>query len=261
MYQNILFLAFLYFIQGLPYGLQSRFLPVYFRTKGMSLTDISMFKLLLTPWMCKALWAPFVDRYGTKKAWLLWSMLGLIITCVLGSFTPPQGSILALAFVLFLFNLLTSTQDIAVDGIAIQILTSSELAYGNIAQVVGYKFGAIFGGGILTWLSEYLQWTFLFFTLAIVYVASCFLVTMFIPAKKNQVVNSSNVDDEKSQNKDEQPVTGKDQPVWKWFYKHLIEVFSTPGTKWVIAFVLLYKLGMCKRVYLIYVKNLLKRYS
>lgn len=233
--KNVVFLTFLYFIQGLPYGLQARFLPVYFRSHGMSLTDISMFKLLLTPWMLKALWAPFVDKYGTKKSWLSWSMVGLVFTCLAGAFTPLK-TIIPLACVLFLFNLLTSTQDIAVDGIAIYILSESELGYGNIAQVVGYKFGSIFGGGVLTWLSDYLEWSSLLFSLAVVYVISLLNVAFLVsPTDQGQKDTDKKASPEKE--------ALRRRPQKSWFIQHFIEIFQSPGTLWMMGFVLLYKLG------------------
>jgi MFS family permease len=206
----------------------------------MSLTDISMFKLLLTPWMLKAIWAPFVDKYGTKKSWLSWSMVGLVLTCLAGAFTPPQ-TIIPLACVLFLFNLLTSTQDIAVDGIAIYILSESELGYGNIAQVVGYKFGSIFGGGILTWLSDYLEWSSLLFSLAIVYVISLLNVT-FLVSPLNQ--GHKNTEKEAPAER-ETPTQGPEQP---WFIQHFVEIFQSPGTLWMMGFVLIYKLGKATKM-------------
>lgn len=232
---NVVFLTCLYFIQGLPYGLQSRFLPVYFRSHGMSLTEISLFKLLLTPWMLKAFWAPFVDKYGTKKSWLGWSMVGLIFTCLTGACTPPQN-IVPLAGVLFLFNLLTSTQDIAVDGIAIHVLSESELGYGNIAQVVGYKLGSIFGGGVLTWLSDYMEWSSLLFSLAIAYVISLMNVAVLVPQTDDCKKNSEKEDS--SEEKIAEKVTKK-----VWILQHYTEIFQSPGTLWMIGFVLLYKLG------------------
>ncbi|XP_033750385.1 major facilitator superfamily domain-containing protein 3-like [Pecten maximus] len=236
--KNILFLAVLYFLQGLPYGLQAKFLPVYFRSHGMSLTDISLFKLLLLPWMCKALWAPYVDRYGTKKDWLRWSMAGLALTCIFGAFSPPE-LIIPLACVLFLFNLLTSTQDIAVDGIAIQILSSSELAYGNIAQVVGYKVGTLVSGGVLTWLSDHMPWPVLFFILVGVYSLSTFLVTIGI----SHTETTHKEETETCGHTSNQNNTDEEEGQYGWFLKHLVEVYRSTGTKWIIVFVLLYKLG------------------
>lgn len=235
MFMNVVFLTCLYFIQGLPYGLQSRFLPVYFRSHGMSLTEISLFKLLLTPWMLKAFWAPFVDKYGTKKSWLGWSMVGLIFTCLTGACTPPQN-IVPLAGVLFLFNLLTSTQDIAVDGIAIHVLSESELGYGNIAQVVGYKLGSIFGGGVLTWLSDYMEWSSLLFSLAVAYVISLMNVAVLVPQTDDCKKESEKKDS--SEEKIAEKVTKK-----VWILQHYTEIFQSPGTLWMIGFVLLYKLG------------------
>ena len=168
----------------------------------------------------------------------MWSMLGLIFTCFLGSFTPPD-LLLQLAFVLFLFNLLTSTQDIAVDGIAIQVLSHSELAYGNIAQVVGYKFGAIFGGGILTWLSDYLEWSHLFIWIAAVYGLSLGVTSVFVPSTYRAQVDSNAHQSSDAPGVPEQRGDG----IIKGFLKYFLEIFKTPGTKWMAVYVLLYKLG------------------
>ncbi|XP_071101577.1 major facilitator superfamily domain-containing protein 3-like [Haliotis cracherodii] len=260
--QNITFLAFLYFVQGLPYGLQTWFLPVYFRSRGMSLSNVGFFKLLLTPWMCKALWAPFVDRFATKKSWLMWSMMGLTLTCVIGSFSGPDF-LSQLAAILFLFNLLTSTQDIAVDGLAIQILSSSELAHGNIAQVVGYKIGAVVGGGLLTWLSDYLNWMMLFQCLAAVYVFAVFAAWMFIPSNpdhfhddsltpntcsKNseeisQETNKCDIDDHSMQQRSENIGKNEVKSAFLLIIDHFKLMLRPEGTIWIAVYVLLYKLG------------------
>jgi len=246
--KNISFLAFLYFLQGLPYGLQSRFLPLYFRTHGMSLSNISFFKLLLTPWMLKALWAPFVDKYGTKKAWLSYSMLGLCVTCIFGIFSTPNR-LFELASVLFMFNLLTATQDIAVDGLAISILATSELASGNIAQVVGYKLGAVLSGGLITWLTETfnLAWGTVFLNLGVFYFAAYLLVAKIIPSARY-----SNYEMEikpKNGEKHEMDQTKKEEerlemPKQHWLVEHFRMVLSSEETRWTLLYVLIYKLGM-----------------
>lgn len=173
-------LTYLYFLQGLPYGLQARFLPIYFRSHGMSLSNIGFIKALFFPWMCKPLWAPFVDRHGNKKAWLWWSMLGLGVTCIVAAGIQPDW-LFSLCIILLVFNLLTSTQDIATDGLAIEILTSSQVASGNIAQVVGYKCGAILGGGLLAWLSDYISWSAIFIFLTLIYAVAVAVVKLCVP--------------------------------------------------------------------------------
>ncbi|XP_070176914.1 major facilitator superfamily domain-containing protein 3-like [Littorina saxatilis] len=173
-------LSYLYFLQGVPYGLQARFLPIYFRAHGMSLSNIGFIKILFFPWMCKTLWAPFVDHFGNKKTWLLWSMLGLGATCVLTAGIEPSW-LSPLCVILLIFNFLTSTQDIATDGLAIEMLTSSQVASGNIAQVVGYKFGAIIGGGLLAWLSDHISWSAIFIFLTMIYAMAVFVVKFHVP--------------------------------------------------------------------------------
>ena len=37
---QLVLLTFLYFIQGLPYGFQAKFLPIYLHSRGTSLTQV-----------------------------------------------------------------------------------------------------------------------------------------------------------------------------------------------------------------------------
>lgn len=172
--KNIL-LTFLYFIQGLPYGFQTSFLPIVLRTHGISLTKLGFFRMLFLPWLCRAMWAPLVDMYGTKLKWLLASIIGLLLTCLLGSLGSPDDLIF-LCVVLLLLNVFSATQDIVVDGVAVAILASDELGGGNTAQVVGYKIGAIFGGGVLIWLMNAVGWTGMFLGLALLYLEALMFV-------------------------------------------------------------------------------------
>ncbi|XP_072017673.1 major facilitator superfamily domain-containing protein 3-like [Amphiura filiformis] len=164
-------LLLLYLVQGIPYGFQSRFLPIYLRTQGMSLTNLGFFKILLIPWALKVFWAPLIDNYASKRFWLLASLGCLATSCAMATAITPDHTT-SLCIIVFCLNLFASTQDIAVDGIAIQILTPEELGAGNTVQVVGYKIGAIFGGGVLVWLIEYTGWSGLFVILAAFYVVT-----------------------------------------------------------------------------------------
>lgn len=246
--RNIHLLAFLYFIQGLPYGLQARFLPIYLRTRGMSLTNVGLFKLLLVPWMCKALWAPLVDRIGTKKSWLIWSLMGLVVTCALGSCLEPQN-LVQLGILMMVLNLVTSTQDIAVDGLAIKILSSSELAMGNISQVVGYKLGAVMGGGVFLWLSNYITWSMLFWCLSVIYAMAVLLVHFQVKSEfmylreKHKTGSDENV--KATENISEKHSI--DSSFVSKIIQHISDVLGTEGTTWICVYVLMYKLGEYKK--------------
>ena len=74
-------------------------------------------------------------------------MSGLGATCWLtGSFiTKDQTFNLSVA--LLLLNFLSAAQDIAVDSLAVRILSDDqEIGIGNTIQVVAYKAGSVFAG-------------------------------------------------------------------------------------------------------------------
>ena len=63
----------LYFAQGLPSGLIAHALPALLRDAGVSLSVIGLTGLIAAPWMLKFLWAPFVDRYGSRRRSSFWT--------------------------------------------------------------------------------------------------------------------------------------------------------------------------------------------
>ncbi|XP_066482090.1 major facilitator superfamily domain-containing protein 3 [Tiliqua scincoides] len=218
-------LGLLYFIQGIPYGLQSGLLPIYFRTVGLSFSKISLAKVLYLPWVFKVVWAPIVDQYFTKKTWLLLTIGGLVLACLTCSFLTPEVDFLPVATVLLLMNLFASVQDVAVDGLAIQLLGQDQVGYGNTIQVVAYKLGSVLaGGGLLTFL-HYLGWAPLFVYLTILYA----LAVLYIWNSDLGPGHSSS--ESRAKDRTLNP-------------RHILrELFGVPGTAWTAGFVLIYKLG------------------
>ena len=60
-----------YFAEGFPYSLVRQISSVYFKDQQASLPVIGMTSLFGLPWTLKFLWAPYLDRYGTKRKWIL----------------------------------------------------------------------------------------------------------------------------------------------------------------------------------------------
>ena len=75
--------AILYFSEGLPFGLIHNLLSVYFRIRNISLEEIGLLSLLGLAWSLKILWAPLVDRFGRRVAWIVPAQLAL---------QPPNAS-------------------------------------------------------------------------------------------------------------------------------------------------------------------------
>lgn len=147
-------LASLYVSQGLPFGFFTQALPAVLRKEGFALTTISASGLLALPWALKFLWAPLVDRHGSarfgrRKTFLVPLQLSSSALLAALAFTDPADVVRVLAGALFLTNLLFATQDIATDGLAVDILDEASRGIGNGVQVAGYRLGMIIGGGAL----------------------------------------------------------------------------------------------------------------
>ncbi|WP_068158613.1 MFS transporter [Rhodococcus phenolicus] len=159
-------LVALYFAQGLPFGFFTQALPVVLRESGFSLIAISATGVLFAPWALKFLWAPYVDHYGTRRRWLLTLQL-LSAAVTLGLATLDLGSSLRWLLVgIAVVNAISATQDIATDGLAVQLLGPRQRGVGNGIQAGAYRIGMIVGGGALLWLFSIAGWRALFVAMA-----------------------------------------------------------------------------------------------
>uniref|UniRef100_A0A1A8LCF2 Major facilitator superfamily domain containing 3 n=1 Tax=Nothobranchius pienaari TaxID=704102 RepID=A0A1A8LCF2_9TELE len=199
MNDKLVFLGLLYFVQGIPYGLQSSLLPVYLRGAGHSLTRIGFTKILYFPWVLKVLWAPLVDRVGTKRRWLVGTVSGLALACLSSAALAPEAHIWGVAGTLLAMNTLASVQDIAVDGAAVGLLKGrGELGLGNTAQVVGYKAGSVFAGGGLLAVIDVAGWSWMFMLLTFVY-AGVALFVWGAPVLDDETLRSQQADGRKGE--------------------------------------------------------------
>ncbi|WP_163868120.1 MFS transporter [Myxococcus eversor] len=231
-------LGVLYFVQGLPFGFQATALPVYLREQGISLTALGFAGVLALPWGLKALWAPLVDRYhsarlGRRRSWILPMQAGLTLTCAAaGLLVSDGGSLKVLLGLILVMNLFAATQDIAVDGLAVDMLKPEELGLGNSVQVVGYKLGMLTGGGLLVWASKSIGWSGLFWGMAAL-CAGALLVTLLArePPPREDSSGSDGVSAPEA------------RLSWRQLREHIAAVVMKPGTGWVLLFIGTYKFG------------------
>ena len=157
-------LAALYVSQAIPLGFFIEAVPAIGRDLGLSLRDIGLIQALALPFMIKFLWAPVIDAHGSAtrghyRSWLIplqMLSVAMVISIALLNLATQTGLLLALGAV-FLF--LAATQDIASDGLAVQILSVDERGVGNGIQVGGYYLGQILGGGLMLVLFSRYGWT------------------------------------------------------------------------------------------------------
>src|SRR6185295_10355311 len=133
-------------------------LPVYFRVHGVSLKEIGMMSLLGTPWTLKVLWAPLVDRFGTRQRWIAACLTVVaLVLAVLPIFPAAQPTAILWA-VLFVMTMASATQDIAIDAYAIELLGKGEEGVANGVRVSAYRAALIVGGAALVALAGSSGW-------------------------------------------------------------------------------------------------------
>ncbi|MFT6422975.1 MAG: MFS family permease, partial [Thalassolituus sp.] len=157
----------LYMVQGLPHGFFGQAMPVMLREQGVDLRSIGLMSLVALPWALKFIWAPVLDRFTLipgeyRRSWILAMNHTAVLALVVLSFVPLPwligDGILTIAIALLLVNLLTATQDIATDAMAVENLSIKERGIGNGIQVGGYRIGMVLAGGALLSFYSYIGW-------------------------------------------------------------------------------------------------------
>ncbi|CAR25834.1 hypothetical protein ZYGR_0A04060 [Zygosaccharomyces rouxii] len=162
-------LVALYFLQGIPVGLAFGTIPFLLKSmaKDTSFTTLGIFSIATYPYSLKILWSPIVDsiydsKVGRRRSWIIpiqllsgsmlfilgWAVSNnLVFKGVDDAFHGRHTNglhdlnILTLAWYFGLLVFLCATQDIAVDGWALTILSAQSLSYASTAQTVGINLG------------------------------------------------------------------------------------------------------------------------
>ncbi|ERN43018.1 arabinose efflux permease [Rubidibacter lacunae KORDI 51-2] len=156
-------LGSLYTSQFLPSAFFFQALPIFLRQQGASLQVIGLLGLLTLPWMLKFLWAPLVDRYGSRrwghyKSWIVVTQLLLAPILISCASMDAADNTLRLFQGVFVVVTLAATQDIATDALAVRLLAPHELGWGNGIQSAGRAMGGILGGGVMLLVLNQLGW-------------------------------------------------------------------------------------------------------
>ncbi|KAK3367018.1 acetyl-coenzyme A transporter 1-domain-containing protein [Lasiosphaeria ovina] len=153
--KNFGLLVLLYFLQGIPLGLATGSVPFLLKNH-MSYSEIGIFSLASYPYSLKLLWSPIVDamwspKVGRRKSWILpiqllsgigmlW--LGSTVEEMMAMTGKPGGhTVWGFTGWWFFLVLMCATQDIAVDGWALTLLSPGNISYASTAQTVGLTAG------------------------------------------------------------------------------------------------------------------------
>ncbi|MEE4162461.1 MAG: MFS transporter [Woeseiaceae bacterium] len=138
----------MYFAQGIPYGLMNIAVPAWLATQGVGAGQIASFlAVIILPWAFKLLSGPLMDRYqflpmGRRRPWVLGAQLGMTLSFFSLVVIDNPAEQIGLLMMLGLFiNVFAATQDVAVDGMAIDVTPVNEQGRLNGFMVFGKAIG------------------------------------------------------------------------------------------------------------------------
>jgi PAT family beta-lactamase induction signal transducer AmpG len=173
----------LYVAQGIPEGILFFAMPAWLAMNDKPATEIAAFiGVILIPWSFKILIAPLMDRFtilsmGRKRPWVIFGQLGLILSFLSIGFVPdPLNNITGLMIVGFSISFFGAFQDVATDGMAVDVIPDDEKARAN-----GLMWGTkIIGTSLSLLVGTYLI-NSLGFTFAISLLSIAVAIIMIVP--------------------------------------------------------------------------------
>ena len=153
--------SIMYFSQGIPQGLLAIALPAWLASQGVSAADIGTYlAVIVLPWAFKLVTGPLMDRYeflsmGRRRPWVIGAQLGLSLSLLaLMLVERPAEQIGLLMIIGALINSFAATQDVAVDGMSIDLTPVREQgrlnAFMGFGKAVGWAVTAAVSGVLLT---------------------------------------------------------------------------------------------------------------
>ncbi|WP_068263633.1 MFS transporter [Janibacter limosus] len=215
----------LYFTQYLGVGFLTIGLVAILRDGGTSLATLGLVQTIGLIWPLKFLWAPLVDRFGSRRhghyrSWLVPLQLGLVITLLaLTPFATPSDHLGPVMAICALFVLFSATQDIAADALAVRLLSEGGRGLGNGIQVGGNYLGSVVGGGLAVIVYDRWGWVPAILLLALLTATALGVVIGFREPERAVQVRRAGL-------------------------REVLSVFGQPGCRsWVLVVVPLYYIG------------------
>lgn len=173
----------LYFAQGIPEGMLLFGIPAWMAMNGKTPGEIAGFAIACgLPWSFKFIIAPMMDRYtylpmGRKRPWVIVGQLGLIASCIYMAFVPdPLNNLTQFMVAGFIVSFFGAFQDVATDGMAIDIIPIQQQARANGlmwgSKIIGISSSLALGSWLL---NEYS------FTTAILMLSFIIGIIMLVP--------------------------------------------------------------------------------
>lgn len=138
----------LYVAQGVPIGLFWFAIPAWMAANGADAKAVAyVLGLTALPWSLKLVNGFIMDRYtflpmGRRRIWLIGAQSVMILCLIFCAMLQPEvDDLLLLGATGFIVNMATTFQDVAVDGMAVDIMPEDERARASGMMFGGQSFG------------------------------------------------------------------------------------------------------------------------
>lgn len=184
----------LYFAQGIPEGMLFYGIPAWMAMNGKTPGEIAGFAVACgLPWSFKFIVAPLMDRYtylpmGRKRPWVILGQLGLIVSCIYLAYVPdPLNNLNQLMITGFVVSFFGAFQDVATDGMAIDVIPVNQQARAN-GLMWGSKIIAISVTLVLgTWVLNRFNFTTSILVLSLM-IGFIMLVPIFLRERRGEKI-------------------------------------------------------------------------
>ncbi len=215
------------FSSGLPLLLTGFVLQAWMKEENVDLTVIGLMTLVGLPYTLKFVWAPILDRYtiptlGRRKGWLLVFQIGLMAAIVLLGRSNPAQNPWTVALAALIVTFFSASQDIVIDAYRREDLKDEELGLGSSLAINGYRLGMLLasGGGLI--LADHVPFSAVYTMMAACLIPGL-MTTVFTPEPDTPF--------------------GTPASLREAVIDPFVEFLNRREALWVLAFILLYKLG------------------
>jgi MFS transporter, PAT family, beta-lactamase induction signal transducer AmpG len=148
-------LFLLYVAQGLPLGFINFALPGWLAQNGASAAAVGgVLAMANLPWTFKLAYGVVMDRYaflamGRRRPWIMLGQLGMVGTfAVMALMNPGVANVALVTSFAFALGMGSAVQDVAVDGLAADVLPEHEIEHVNGVMFGGQMTGIAIGTGL-----------------------------------------------------------------------------------------------------------------
>ena len=233
--KNIAKIFFYGLICGIGLLLSGNTINFWLASNNINTKIIGFFSCIALPYALKYFIGLFLDKYSfscfkikvtSKKNWLIFSQIILVLILVLTSFLHPKKNLLLIALSGIIIALFTTITDIILNSNRIQILDRDKQTAGTAIYTIGYRLGMLISGAGVIFLSSRLDWPYIYLILGLIYFVSLVALLYIFVEKPSQEDNSK-----------------IDQNFWHKIFISPFEHLTLKYFIWAISFIIIYRLA------------------